>query len=465
MLHVTIVGGGISGLATAFYLQEKSREHNREVQYTLVESAPHLGGKIATERVGDFVIEGGPDLMLTQKPWGVQLCQDLGLGDRLISTNDERRHTFLLQKGKLVPFPNDFTLLPTRLTSFVRSPMFSIWGKLRIGMDLIIPRRKQLGDESLADFIRRRFGQETVEKIGGPLLAAIHQADPERLSLLSTFPRFATMEQEHGSLIRAMRVQKRKQPHSKGKPPAMFKSLKLGLSEMVEALTERLNGDLRTGSPVTDVRPCDEGFEVTLPDEIFPTNVLVLAVPAYVAAELTTPFASELGKILGTIRYVSSGTVSLGYRKGEVENQHELNGFGFLVPKSEGKSISGCTWSSSKLKYRAPDDGVLIRAFVGGPGQEDIISLDDSDLVQVVRREIGDVMGITAEPIVQRIHRWPQGRPQYDVGHLDLVAKIEALADTIPGLFLTGSAYRGSGIPDCVKEALNTVARILGLKV
>lgn len=464
MFHVTIIGGGISGLATAFYLQEKSREHNKEIQYTLVESAPYFGGKITTERVGEFVIEGGPDLMLTQKPWGVKLCQDLGLGGRLISTNDDLRQTFLLQNGNLVPFPNDFTLLPTRLTSFVRSPMFSIWGKLRIGMDLIIPRRRELGDESLADFIRRRFGQETVEKIGGPLLAAIHQADPERLSLLATFPRFATMEQEHSSLIRAMRVQKRKQSPSNDKPPAMFKSLKLGLGEMVEALAKRLNGDLRAGSPVTNVRPCNEGYEVTLSDKIFPTNALVLAVPAYVASELVNPFASELGEILGTIRYVSSGTVSLGYRKAEVENQHDLNGFGFLVPESEGRSISGCTWSSSKLQCRAPDDGVLIRAFVGGHGQEDIISLDDGDLVQVVRREIGDIMGITAEPIVQRIHRWPQGRPQYDVGHLDRVAKIEALADTIPGLFLTGSAYRGSGIPDCVKEALNTVDRILGLK-
>ena len=167
MRHVTIIGGGISGLATAFYLQEKSRKYGEEIQYTLVESDSRLGGKIVTERVGDFVIEGGPDLMLTQKPWGVQLCRDLGLEDRLISTNDDRRHTFLLQKGKLVPFPNDFTLLPTRLTSFIRSPMFSLRGKLRMGMDLIIPPRKEIGDESLADFIRRRFGQETVEKIGG----------------------------------------------------------------------------------------------------------------------------------------------------------------------------------------------------------------------------------------------------------------------------------------------------------
>lgn len=465
MLHVTIVGGGISGLATAYYLQEKSRELNKEVQYTLIESAQHLGGKIVTERVGDFVIEGGPDLMLTQKPWGVQLCQNLGLGDRLISTNDDRRHTFLLQNGDLVPFPNDFTLLPTQLTSFVRSPMFSLWGKLRIGMDLIIPRRREVGDESLADFIRRRFGQEAVDKIGGPLLAAIHQADPERLSLLATFPRFAAMEREHGSLIRAMRVQKRKQPPSESKPPVMFKSLKLGLAEMVETLAQRLSGDLRAGSPVTNVRPCDKGFEVSLSDENFTTNALVLAVPAYVAAKLITPFSLELGKLLGTIRYVSSGTVSLGYRKAEVENRHDLNGFGFLVPKSEGRTISGCTWSSSKLRYRAPSDGVLIRAFVGGPGQEDVISLDDDHLVQVVRHEIGDIMGITAEPIVRRIHRWPQGRPQYDVGHLDRVAKIEAIAHTIPGLFLTGSAYRGSGIPDCVKEALNTVDRILGPKV
>ncbi len=465
MFHVTIVGGGISGLATAYYLQEKSRELKKKVQYTLVESAPHLGGKIVTERVGEFVIEGGPDLMLTQKPWGIQLCQDLGLGDQLISTNDDRRRTFLLQNGNLVPFPNDFTLLPTRLASFVRSPMFTLRGKFRIGMDLIIPRRKEVGDESLADFIRRRFGQEAVDKIGGPLLAAIHQADPERLSLLATFPRFAAMEREHGSLIRAMRVQSRKRSPSKCKPPAMFKSLKLGLGEMVEALVQRLSGDLRAGSPVTNVRPCDEGFEVCLPEENLTTNAIVLAVPAYVAAELLTPFAVELGKLLGTIRYVSSGTVSLGYRKAEIENRHELNGFGFLVPKSEGRTISGCTWSSSKLRYRAPSDGVLIRAFVGGPGQEDVISSDNDHLVQVVRHEIGDILGITADPIVRRIHRWPQGRPQYDVGHLDLVSKIEGLADAIPGLFLTGSAYRGSGIPDCVKEALGTVDRILGLRV
>lgn len=464
MRHVTIIGGGISGLATAFYLQEKSREHGKEVQYTLIESSPYLGGKITTERVGDFVIEGGPDLMLTQKPWGVQLCHDLGLGDQLISTNDDQRHTFLLQKGKLVPFPNDFTLLPTRLSSFVRSPMFSIRGKLRMGMDLIIPARKEIGDESLADFIRRRFGQETVDKIGGPLLAAIHQADPERLSLLSTFPRFAAMEQEHGSLIRAMRAQRRKQPSPEGRPPAMFKSLKTGLGEMVDALAKNLKGCIRKGCSVTKLRPLSHGFEVTLPQEMFLTDVLVLAVPADVAAKLVNPFASPLGEILGTIRYVSTGTVSLGYRKAETVIQHELNGFGFLVPKSEGRFISGCTWSSSKLQHRAPEDGVLIRVFVGGPGQEDIISLDDGDLVQLIRREIGDILGITAEPIVQRIHRWPRGRPQYDVGHLDRVAKIEALAETIPGLFFTGSAYRGSGIPDCVREALHTVDRILGAR-
>ena len=246
----------------------------------------------------------------------------------------------------------------------------------------------------------------------------------------------------------------------------MFKSLKLGLGEMVEALAKHLSGSIRTGSPVARVQPQSDRFEVTLcQEEMFLTDVLVFAVPAYVAAELVSPFASQLGKILGTIRYVSSGTVSLGYRKAEVANQHELNGFGFLVPRSEGRSISGCTWSSSKLQHRAPDDSVLIRVFVGGPGQEDIIPLDDSELIQVVRREIGDIMGITADPILQRIHRWPRGRPQYDVGHLDRVARIEALADTIPGLFLTGSAYRGSGIPDCVREALNTVDRILGLKV
>ncbi len=465
-MHVTIIGGGIAGLATAYYLQEKSREAGEAVAYTLIESDPRFGGKIVTESVDGFTIEGGPDLILTQKPWGTQLCRDLGLGDRLISTNNDRQKTFLVQKGKLVPFPSDFTLIPTRFMPFARSPLFSVWGKLRMGMDWFIPARRETGDESLAEFIRRRLGREALDKIGGPMLAGIHSADPERLSLLSTFPRFAEMERQHGSLIRAMRAARKARPPSGGntKPPAMFNSLVGGLGELVDAITERLGGDLRTGRRVTGLRFLDPGFEVALDvkeEQTLGTDAVVLAVPAFAAADLLDPILPDLAVRLRQIRYVSTGTVALAYRKADVDPQHDLNGFGFLAPKSEGRRITGCTWMSSKLNHRAPDDGVLIRGFVGGDAQEEVVDLPDGALVDLVREEIVELMGITAEPIFHRIHRWRRGRPQFDVGHLDRVAEMEALAAKTPGLYLTGSAYRGSGIPDCVKQAMDTVDRIL----
>ncbi len=465
-MHVTIVGGGIAGLATAYYLQEKSREAGEAVAYTLIESDPGFGGKVVTESVEGFTIEGGPDLILTQKPWGVRLCRDLGLDDRLISTNCDRQKTFLVQGGRLVPFPSDFTLIPTRFMPFVRSPLFSLRGKLRMGMDWFIPARRGTSDESLANFIRRRLGREALDKIGGPMLAGIHSADPERLSLLSTFPRFADMEQQHGSLIRAMRAARKARPPlgEHARPPAMFISLVGGLGELVDAITERLGSDLRTGHRVTGLRFLDPGFEVELDGEggqTLGTDAVVLAVPAFAAADLVEPVLPDLAVRLRQIRYVSTGTVALAYRKADVDPQHDLDGFGFLVPRSEGRRITGCTWMSSKLNHRAPDDGVLIRGFVGGDAQEEAVDLPDSALVDLVREEIAELVGITAEPILHRIHRWRRGRPQYDVGHLDRVVEMEALAAKTPGLYLTGSAYRGAGIPDCVKQAMDTVDRIL----
>ncbi len=462
-MHVTIVGGGIAGLATAYYLQEKAREAGREVAYTLVEREDRLGGKIVTEDVDGFTIEGGPDLILTQKPWGIQLCRDLGLGERLMTTNHERQKTFLVQKGKLIPFPSDFTLIPTKFMPFARSSLFSLRGKVRMGMDWFIAARKEDGDESLASFIRRRLGQEAVDKIGGPMLAGIHSADPERLSLLATFPRFVEMEKKYGSLMKAMQAARKNRPPSGGKtPPPMFQTLMGGLGELVGAILERLDGDVRPGCAVQEIRRTEMGFQVVLDGETLETDAVVLAAPAYVSAELVKGFAPELAERLRQIRYVSSGTVSLAFRKEDVAGQHHLEGFGFLVPKPEGRRITGCTWTSSKLNHRAPADGVLIRGFVGGDSQEEIVELPDDELVVAVRKEIAELMGITAEPVFTRIHRWRKGRPQYDVGHLDRVGEMEKLAAQVPGLYLTGSAYRGSGIPDCVKQGLDAVERILG---
>lgn len=464
-MHVTIAGGGIAGLATAYYLQEKAEAHGIDVEYMLAEAAGRWGGEILTERVDGFTIEGGPDLLLTRKPWGVGLCVDLGLGDRLISPNEERRKTFLAQGRRLVPFPEDFMLVPTRFMPLALSPLFSVRGKLRMGLDLFVPPRNAADDESLASFVRRRLGQEALDKIGGPMLAGIHGADPERLSLLATFPQFAEMERKYGSLIKAVRAigNQRGSSGNAGQAPPMFQTLIGGLGELVEAIVDRLRGDLRTNCPLTGLAKLERGFEVTLGEDALKTDVVVLAAPAFAAAGLLDGIAPQLSDRLRQIRYASSGTVSLAYRKAEVRAQHDLDGFGFLVPRSEGRRMTGCTWVSSKLDHRAPDDGVLIRGFVGRDGQEDAVEMPDEILVDAVREDLEHVMGLNAEPLFYRVHRWRKGRPQFDVGHLDRVAGMEALASEHPGLYLTGSAYRGSSIPDCVRQALQTANRILGL--
>ena len=456
-MHITIIGGGIAGLATAFYLEKKAREQGREIQYVLLEGSERWGGKIATESVGGFLIEGGPDLLLTQKPAGVQLCKDLGLADRLIPTNNDRQRTFLVRDGELVAFPEDFSLVPARFWPLATSPLFSFCGKVRMGLEAFVPRRRDEGDESLASFIGRRLGVEAV-KIGGAMLAGIHSADAERLSMQSAFPMYVAMEQRYGSLIKGVRAMRK----ARAKSSAMFQTLIGGLGEMVDTLVAGLDGDLRRGVAVGSVRKVDGGFEVVAGDEVIETDAVVMATPAYVSADLVADFEPDLSLMLRGIRYVSTATVSLAYRKRDVEEQHDFEGFGFLSPKHEGRRITACTWVSTKLNFRAPDDGVLVRTFVGGTGREDLVDLDDETLVAQSREELEDLMGLTADPVFARIFRWKRGRPQFDVGHLDRVAEMEHLAGQVGGLYLTGSAYRGSAIPDCIVQAVDTVDRIFG---
>lgn len=455
-MHITVIGGGIAGLATAFYLEKRARASDREIQYAVLERDDRWGGQIATQSVDGFLIEGGPDLLLTQKTAGIQLCKDLGLGERLISTNRERQRTFLVQGGKLVPFPEDFSLVPSKFWPLARSPMFSVFGKLRMGLERFIPKRKDEGDESLANFIRRRLGKEAVE-VGGAMLAGIHSADAERLSMQTAFPMYVALEQRYGSLIKGVRAMKRNRPS----PSAAFQTLIGGLGEMVETLTARLDGDLRKGIAVVAVRKSDGGFEVVAGEEALRTDAVVLATPAYVTADLVADFAPELSRGLREIRYVSTATVSLAYRKADVESQHDFEGFGFLSPAREGRQIAACTWVSTKLNYRAPDDGVLVRTFVGGTEQKKWVDLDDETLIAQSREELKNLMGLTADPLFARVFRWQKGRPQFDVGHLNRVAQLERLASRVGGLYLTGSAYRGSAIPDCIAQAVHTADRIL----
>jgi oxygen-dependent protoporphyrinogen oxidase len=461
--HIAIVGGGIAGLATAYYLQQKA------LAFTLIESSPSLGGKISTDVQDGFVIEGGPDSFITQKPAAARLCRELGLEDRLVGTNDDRRKVFVLDGGRLRPLPDGVMLvIPTKFTPFALSPLISLPGKARMGLDLLIPPRRTASDESLADFIRRRLGQEALDKIAEPLMAGIHVADPERLSIQSTFPRFVELERRYGSLIKGMLAQKararRNGNGSAGRSLPLFMTLRGGLRELVEALAARLEGNVLSGVRVAQLErnpePAGgERYRLHLEDgRDLLADAVILAIPAYAAAELVEPLQPALAAKLRTIRYVSTATVSLGFRRDEFE--HPLDGFGFVVSRRETTRLMACTWTSTKFSERAPAEHVLVRGFVGGPRHEDLVSLSDAELTQLVRQELRQTMGVAARPVAARVYHWPQGNAQYDVGHLERVAEIEALAAGLPGLYLTGSAYRGVGIPDCIEQGQATAAAV-----
>lgn len=459
--NIAIVGGGITGLAAAYELQRSG------VPYTLIEESSQVGGKIITGRENGFVVEGGPDSFLTQKPWAVELCRELELGDRLMPTNNDQREVFILNDGELVPLPEGVMLVvPTKFLPFVTTPLISWPGKIRMGLDLFIPPREETSDESLGNFIRRRLGQEALDKIAEPLMAGIHNADPNELSLRASFPRFARIEQTYGSLIRGMiaararRRTARRNGDSK-RPSSQFLTLRGGIGELVDALLDALDDEaLITGRRATRIEKKPAGYTVYLDNsQSIDADAVILATPAHASADLVADFNPELAADLRQIRYVSTATVSLGYRRNQI--QHPLNGFGFLVPATERRRISACTWVTTKFDHRAPSDHVLLRVFGGGAGQEHFVDLGDEAMLQVVREELHDIMSITAEPMLTHIYRWPAGRPQYEVGHLERVEALEAQTNT--GLFLAGSAYHGAGLPDCIRSGRDTARQARSL--
>ncbi len=489
-LSVVIAGGGISGLATAYYLRKLAEEAGQAVDIMLFESGARVGGKIVTERADGFVIEGGPDSFLTTKPWAVDLCRELGLGDRLIPTNPAQKTVYVYSRGKLHPIPDGLRLIaPTRLMPFLRSGLISWPGKLRMGLDLVLPARKDGGDESLGAFIRRRLGAEALARLGEPLMAGIYVSDPDRLSLAATFPQFAALEREHGGVIRGLRAAARSAGNGRGAQrgqerarssgqdqgapgvtpkgaaaSSMFVNLIGGSAELVEALESALGpAVVHKGCAVVGVgRNGDEAagdrYRVLLADgSTRGADVLVLATPAPVAARLVAGLAPDLARRLAAIRHLATATVSLAFRQADIPRP--LGGTGFVAARDAGVRIVACTWSSVKYAHRAPDDAVLLRAFAGGHGREDDVALDDDKLIALVRADLRRIMGIAAEPMLVRVFRWPGGNPQYDVGHVERVAAIEAACP--PDLFVVGAAYRGVGMPDCVRAAQRTARTIV----
>jgi oxygen-dependent protoporphyrinogen oxidase len=450
MSRVVIIGGGIAGLAAAYRLTQIAPD----LAITLIESAQRLGGKILTERVDGFVIEGGPDTFLSLKPRGLGLCRELGLENRLHGTNEKIRRTYVMRSNKLHELPEGLTgLIPSRFGPMVKTGLISPLGKLRMALDYVIPPHSPKGDESLAAFVERRLGRELYDRLIEPLMSGIYAGDGAQLSLRATFPQLRQTELEHGSLIKGMLAARKKVPPApNGRHRSAFLTPTTGLAEIVEALEAKLSkAEIRLSTRAALVKAVSSGYNVILADgESLPADAVILATPAFVTADLIADLDSQLADALRAIPYVSTATVSVAYPLNDTRSARPLDGYGYIIPRAEGRPILACTWTSTKFPHRAPEGYGLIRAFIGRAGEEEAIDRTDNELLNLVREELRRTLGITAPPMLYRIFRWPQAMPQYTLGHLDRLAAIERRLAELPGLFVAGNAYRGIGIPDCI---------------
>ena len=454
-MKLVVVGAGVTGLAAAHRAVELARERGRSLELTLIESRDRLGGTIVSERVDGFLVEAGPDSFLSEKPWALALCRRLGVESRLVRTDDRFRKVFVWYGGRLHPLPDGFQLLaPTAMRPFVTSSLFSLPGKLRMALDLVLPRGGA-DDESLGAFVRRRLGAEALERVAQPLVAGIYTADPDDLSLAATMPRFLEVEKRHRSIILGLRraLARAPQPGTSGARWSLFVTFADGMEELITTLAGRLPaGAVVMKQRVSALERTGERWRVrTAEGGRFDADRVILATESHATARLMRYLDPGLANLLVEIPYSSAATVSLGYRRADIP--HPLDGFGFVVPRTEGKALLAATFSSVKYPGRAPENHVLIRGFLGGMLNAPILEESDATLVDRARAELREALGITAEPVLTRLHRWPASMPQYRVGHLTRVETIERAAGALPGLWLAGAAYRGVGMADCIRSA------------
>jgi oxygen-dependent protoporphyrinogen oxidase len=467
MTRIAIIGGGISGLTAAFSLEEHRRAG--AVEYTLYESSPHLGGVLRTERIHGCLVEAGPDSFITEKPWAADLCRSLGLGDELIGSNDADRKTYILIKGRLIPMPDGLMfMVPTKILPTGFSPLFSWTTKLRMAQELFHPPRTAETDESVASLVERHYGLEMVDRLADPLLSGVYGGEAASLSVRAVLPRFAEMERTHGSLGRAMLAARKKMPPPANHPaPPLFTSLKNGMQQLVETLVLRLNhASLLTNTSVQSIQPEAAGWTVGVNREARSTGLnsdhfdaIILAVPAHAAARLLSICSPELSTELAAIAYSSSITVGLGYDRDV--RQSLPPGFGFLVPRSEGKRLLAATLVHNKFPHRAPDDRALLRCFFAGSNAESIWQLSDDAIIALVRNELQQILGLRAVPLFARVYKWKSAMAQYGVGHLERLDRIERLRQQLPKLALAGNGYRGIGVPDCIRSGQDAAKQIL----
>ena len=494
-----MIGGGIAGLAAAHRLTEIA-PHAR---VTLFESSDRLGGVLQSEKRDGYLIERSADMFVTSPAWAVQLCDRLDLADELIATNDRYRRAFVVRRGKLVPVPAGFALMqPARLWPIITTPLLSWRGKLRLGLEYFMPRRriispsdakaplhnpelappghdvatKALADESLASFARRRLGREAFERLVQPLVGGIYAADPEKLSVAATFARFLEMEREYRSLMRAAWQERKSHPRMKSEASpdkasgvryGMFAAPREGMASLVASLQRRLSAvDVQLNSRVEQLHPTAQGRWHVVGAAAAPPfgefDSVIVATPASTTANMLGPDAKLLAGDLRSIEYAGTAIVCLGYRRSQIA--HPLNGFGFVVPAVEQRQILAASFASVKFFGRAPDGCVLIRVFMGGALQPQLIDRIDEDLLQLARTELAELIGASGEPELATVVRWKNAMPQYHVGHLERIAQIENRITKLPGLYLAGSAYHGVGIPHCIHSGQQAANRAIAAR-
>ncbi len=468
LVRVVVVGGGLAGLAAAHRIQERSASLRRPLELVVLEGKDRIGGVISTDRKDGFILERGPDAFITNKPWAIDLCRRLGLADQLIETDSAHRRSFVVRNGQLAPVPEGFVLLaPHRILPILTTPILSWRGKLRVLMDLVIPRRDQESEESLASFVRRRLGREALERLVQPLVGGIYTGDPNDLSLRATLPQYLAMEREYGSLIRAAR--KERSPHraveqqASGARYGMFVSLADGMDILPRTLVATLPAAcVHTDSPVRRLSrngSASSWLVELLDGQALEADAVIVSTEAHATARMIDAADPSLALQLRAIPYASSVIVNVAYRRDQI--QHPLDGFGAVVPAIEGRRVLAISFSSIKFPNRAPAGTALFRVFIGGATQPELFEFEDEALHDLVARELGELIGASGPPLLFQVARHPRAMPQYILGHLERVEAIRRKLARHPGLFLTGIAFDGVGIPDCIHAAETTADAVL----